>query len=122
MSAIDLEAHISAIMERIDDLRSFDVAPITQRYDPRVQELCDSVNETIADIFGRDTRAYWQHSLPSFEASHAVLGISGRSAGAVRGSYKEGINKAVKKLTALAESLKLKLDHLELQNSRQKNR
>ena len=33
--AADLQAQIGAIMERIDDLKGFDVSTISERYDPR---------------------------------------------------------------------------------------
>src|SRR5208283_1350314 len=103
------------IVERINDLRSFDVTVIKERYDPRARELCDSVNNTIADVFGRNTRAYWNHSVPSFDAIPVVLGSPKRSSAELRGFYKAGIDKAVTKLTAIAESLKSKLEKLERQ-------
>ena len=110
MGAVELQSQIAAIMERIDNLKSFDVTTITQRYDPKAQALSDSVNKTIADIFGRNTQAYWHHSLPSFEAAHIVLGNPKRSASELRGIYKDGIARAITQLTEIAESLKNKLD------------
>jgi hypothetical protein len=109
----DLRAQIRAIMERIDDLRSFDVTTVTERFDPRARELRDSVNSTIADIFGRNTGAYWHHSLPSFDAVRAVRGSPKPSPAEVRGSYLEGIDKAVMKLTAIMESLRHRLEQSE---------
>ena len=108
--AVDLRAQIRAIMERINDLKNFDVATITERFDPRARELRDSVNRTIADVFGRNTRAYWHHSLPSFDASPIALGSPKPSSADVRDSYLRGIDKAVVKLTAIMESLGEKLD------------
>ena len=115
--AADLHAQIGAIMERINDLTSFDVTTITQRYDPKARELRDSVNNTIADVFGRNTRDYWDHSLASFEAAHVVLGSPNRSPTELRGFYKVGIDKAVTKLTAIVESLKSKVEQSKFDDS-----
>jgi hypothetical protein len=109
-AAVDLRAQIRAIMERINDLRSFDVTTITERFDPRGQELRDSVNNAIADVFGRNTPAYWHHSLPSFDPVRVLSGGAKPSPAEVRGSYQEGIDKAVTNLTAITESLKLRLE------------
>jgi steroid delta-isomerase-like uncharacterized protein len=106
----NLQTQIKEIMSRIDDLRSFDVTTITKRYDPRIQKLVKSVNVTIADIFGHNTRDYWDHSLTSFEAAHAALGTLASSAMELRNSYGTAIDKAVKKLTAIAESLTSRLN------------
>ena len=110
--AVDLRAQIGAIMERIDDLKSFDVTTITQRYDPKVRELRDAVNNTIADVFGRNTRDYWDYSLASFEAAHVVLGSPNRSSAELTRFYKAGIDKAITKLTTIAESLNSKIAKL----------
>jgi hypothetical protein len=110
---VDLQTQVGAIMERINDLRSFDLTTVAQRYDPKARELCNSVNNTIADVFGRNTPAYWHHSLSSFEAAYAIVGSPNRSPDDLRRSYEEGINKAVTKLTAIAESLKSKLQQSE---------
>ena len=114
---VDLQTQVGAIMERINDLRSFDLTTVAQRYDPKARELCNSVNNTIADVFGRNTPAYWHHSLSSFEAAYAIVGSPNRSPDDLRRSYEEGINKAVTKLTAIAESLKSKLQQSESRSS-----
>ena len=114
---VDLQTQVGAIMERINDLRSFDLTTVAQRYDPRARELCNSVNNTIADVFGRNTPAYWHHSLSSFEAAYAIVGSPNRSPDDLRRSYEEGINKAVTKLTAIAESLKSRLQQSESRSS-----
>jgi hypothetical protein len=111
--AVDLQAHIGAIQERIGDLRNFDIGAVTQRYDPKVRELRNSVNDTIAKAFGRNTRDYWDYSLPSFEATHVVLGSSKPSPEELKRCYQEGIDKAIAKLTATVEYLKSKLDRSE---------
>jgi hypothetical protein len=105
----DLQAQIQAITERIDDLKYFDVNSLSQRYDPRIRQLHDSINNTIAEIFGRNTRDYWDHSLASFESAHMGLGGAKSSLVELRNSYKSVIDKAIIKLTALAESLQTEL-------------
>ena len=105
--AADLRAQIRAITERIDDLKGFDVSTVTERFDPRARALRDSANNTIADVFGRNTPAYWHHSLPEFDTIPVVLGSPRPpSPDEVRGSYLRAIDKAVAKLTAIVGSLK----------------
>jgi hypothetical protein len=115
--AVDVQVQIGAIMERINDLRSFDVATITNRFDPRIRELRDSANNIIADIFGRNTQAYWHHSLPSFDEAPVVLGGSKPSPVELRRSCRQVINKAVTDLTALAESLQHRVNQSEFRDS-----
>ncbi len=119
MGPADLQTQVGAIMERINDLRRFDATTITQRHDPRARELCNAVNSTLADVFGRNTPAYWRHSLPGFETGYAIVGSPNRSPAELRRSYEEGIDKAVTKLTAIAETLKGKLEQSELRSSAQ---
>ena len=85
------------------------MATVTQRYDPKIQKLRDSVNNTIAEVFGRNTRDYWDYSLPSFEASHVVLGSPNRSPAELMRTYQDAIDKAVKKLTAVVGSLESRI-------------
>ena len=75
------------------------------------------MNNTIADVFGRNTRAYWHHSLPSFDSIPVVLGSPKPSSAEVRDFYRHGIDKAVKKLAAIVESLEERLEHRESRDS-----
>ena len=115
--AAELRTQISSIMERIDDLKDFDVTGVTERFDLKARKLRDAVNNTIADVFGRNTRAYWHHSLPSFDAIPVVLGSPKPSPVEVRDFYQHGIDKAVKKLNAIVESLKERLEQWESRDS-----
>jgi outer membrane biosynthesis protein TonB len=106
----EMRAQIAALTERIEEFKSFDVATVKERFDPGVESLRTSANNTLAEIFGRNTQAYWHHSLPSFEASQASGGSAKRSANVLKAAYKTGINKAVAKLEGIVESLKAKLE------------
>jgi steroid delta-isomerase-like uncharacterized protein len=112
VTADQLHAQIREISIRIGDLRSFDLSTLKKRYDPRIQKLVKSANATIADIFGRNTRDYWDHSLTSFEAAHAALGNMTSSEAELRNSYGSAIDKAVVKLTAIENLLTTRLDKL----------
>jgi len=115
--AAELKTQINAIMARIDDLKGFDVTGVTERFDLKARELREAVNNTIAEVFGRNTRAYWHHSLPSFDAIPVVLGSPKPSPTEVRDFYQHGIEKAAKKLFAIVETLKERLDQMESHGS-----
>ncbi|HBA53986.1 MAG TPA: hypothetical protein DCZ04_05910, partial [Syntrophorhabdus aromaticivorans] len=100
-----LDAHIAELRCRIDDLKSFDITVIKERFDPRIKALGDAVSNTLATIFGRNTPAYWQHAIPSLDTVLVVVGGPKPSPDEVRDAYRRGINDAVAKLTATIETL-----------------
>ncbi|OPY79130.1 MAG: hypothetical protein A4E65_01982 [Syntrophorhabdus sp. PtaU1.Bin153] len=100
-----LDAHIAELRCRIDDLKSFDVTAIKERFDPGAKALGDAVSNTLATIFGRNTPAYWQHAIPSLDTVLVVVGGPKPSPDEVQDAYRRGINEAVAKLTATIETL-----------------
>jgi hypothetical protein len=100
-----LDAHIAELRCRIDDLKSFDVTAVKERFDPGVKALGDTVSNTLATIFGRNTPAYWQHAIPSLDTVLVVVGGPKPSPDEVQDAYRRGINEAVAKLTVTLETL-----------------
>ncbi|OPY67510.1 MAG: hypothetical protein A4E63_02240 [Syntrophorhabdus sp. PtaU1.Bin050] len=100
-----LDAHIVELRCRIDDLKSFDITTVKERFDPRAKTLGDAVSNTLATIFGRNTPAYWQHAIPSLDAVLVVVGGPKPSPDEVQDAYRRGINDAVAKLTVTLEGL-----------------
>ena len=93
---------IQAIVERISELESFDVTTIKKRFDPKVRQLFDRVNKTLAEIFGPDTPTYWHHRLPSLDTTS----IARPSPGELTRWYEDGIFRAIMKLRRIIELLK----------------
>ena len=113
LCAEDLQAQIGELRYRVDDLQTFDVESIDQRFDPRVRALGDTVNNTLADIFGRNTPAYWQHALPSLDSLPVVVGGPKLSPEELRDAYRRRINEAISKVTITIDILEAKLGRLE---------
>ena len=113
LRADDLYAQIGELRCRIDDLKSFDVNSIEQRFDPRVRALGDTVNGTLADIFGRNTSAYWQHALPSLDSLPVVVGGPKLSQEELRDAYRRRINDAISKVNITIDILQAKLSKCE---------
>jgi len=107
--ADDLQTQIGELRYRIDDLKTFDVDSIEQRFDPRVRALGDTVNSTLADIFGRNTPSYWQHALPSLDSLPVVVGGPKLSSEELRDAYRRRINDAISKVNTTISILEAKL-------------
>jgi len=117
LQADDLREQIGELRYRIDDLKTFDIDSIEQRFDPRVRALGDTVNNTLADIFGRNTPLYWQHALPSLDSLPVVVGGPKLSPEELRDAYRKRINDAVSKVSTTIGILEAKLGKLEDKNS-----
>ncbi|MDX9928212.1 MAG: hypothetical protein RBT28_12700, partial [Bacteroidales bacterium] len=117
LQADDLREQIGELRYRIDDLKTFDIDSIKQRFDPRVRALGDTVNNTLADIFGRNTPLYWQHALPSLDSLPVVVGGPKLSPEELRDAYRKRINDAVSKVNTTIGILEAKLGKLEDKNS-----
>jgi hypothetical protein len=113
LRADDLQAQIGELRYRIEDLRTFDIDSIEQRFDPRVRVLGDTVNGTLADIFGRNTPAYWQNALPSLDSLPVVVGGPKLSPEELRDAYRRRINDAISKVNITIGILEAKLSNLE---------
>jgi len=117
LGADDLQEQIAELRYRIDDLKTFDIESINQRFDPRVRALGDTVNNTLADIFGRNTPLYWQHALPSLDSLPVVVGGPKLSPEELRDAYRKRINDAISKVSMTIGLLETKLGKLEDKSS-----
>lgn len=115
LSLEDLTVGIKKLDRRIDDLKSFDVSTISERFDAKIKALTDKIKSTIADIFGRDTAEYRAYSIWSLET--LPLSTLGREhpLPVVQEAYQKGITDAITKLKGLRETLEEKLQDLEPQ-------
>ncbi len=113
LSADDLMAGITKIDRRINDLSKFDVKTIAERFDSRTQALQVKLNSTLADIFGRDTPEYRDHSIRSLDTLPLIVGDRSHPINVVRDAYQKGINDSITKLTSLRETLNEKLEDIE---------
>lgn len=113
----NLRAGVKKLSRRIEELRSFDVGTITERFDPKAQALTDKINSTIADIFGRDTPEYHDYSIWSLDTLPLIVGGPEYPLPEVQEAYQKGINDAVTKLTSLRETLEEKIIDLEPQEA-----
>jgi hypothetical protein len=117
LCADDLQRQIGELRYRIEDLKTFDISSIDQRFDPRVRALGDTVNNTLADIFGRNTPSYWQHALPSLDSLPVVVGGPKLSPEELRDAYRRRINDAISKVNITIGILEAKLGKLENKGS-----
>ncbi|GAF93227.1 unnamed protein product, partial [marine sediment metagenome] len=111
----DLRVGIRKLSRRIDDLTSFDVNTIEERFDSSAGALTDKINITLADIFGRDTPEYNDYSIYSLDTLPLVMGGPDHPLPEVREAYQKGINDEVTRLASLRETLEEKLKDLEAQ-------
>jgi predicted nucleotide-binding protein len=112
-SADELREKIAELQTRVEDLRSFDVKTVQERYDKRVKMLSDEINGTIAEIYGQNTPKYWQNAIASLDNLPTVIGGARYPIDKVREVYQMGIDEAMTKLASLVESLEGKLKDLE---------
>lgn len=111
--ADDLRAGIRKLDRRIEDLSTFDVAIIVERFDSKAQALVSKINITLADIFGRDTPEYRDHSIRSLDTLPFVVGGHKHPVNVVRDAYQKGIDDSITRLTSLRETLEEKLEDME---------
>ena len=104
----DMGRRLAGLRDRIDELASFDVKTIKERFDPRAKALSNTVNSTLADIFGQNTPAYWQHAIPSLDTLPGVVGGPKLSPYEMREVYQKGINDATTKLRSILETIEKK--------------
>jgi len=113
LSIEDLRTGIRKLQKRIDELSQFDVSVIEERFDSKASALKDKINSTLADIFGRDTPEYNDHSIWSLDTLPLVAGGPEHPINVVREAYQKGINDAVTRLSGLKDTLEEKLEDLE---------
>lgn len=118
----DLRIGIDKLDRRIDELRSFDVKTITERFDAKIQAITDRINNTLADIFGHGTVEYSNYSVWSLDTLPVIVDGYDHSLTEVQEAYKKGIDGSITKLSSLHETLKEKLEYLELNSGKEISR
>lgn len=74
LSVADLQKAIIKIDRRLNDLKTFDVNTITDRFDAKVTALEEKINSTIADIFGHDTVEYRRYDIRDLVDLPMIIG------------------------------------------------
>ncbi len=55
LSLSDVRNAIPKLKKRIEELESFNIDSLTDRYDPRIEALENKIDDTLVSIFGKDT-------------------------------------------------------------------
>jgi len=92
------------LQKRINDLESFDVNGIHQRFDPSVEALYKKVNSTLQDILGYESIEYLEYSLTDFDSLGQKWGGE-HTVSAIRENYRLWINRAKINLNTLISLL-----------------
>lgn len=107
----DLEEAIRKLDKRIADLKAFDIVPIRERWDPRVEALETKVSSTLAEIFGEDTPEYHRHSIGGFDSLPiSMIHDNNYSPREIQDNMREGIKGAVIRLSSLRDLLAERLE------------
>ena len=102
----ELEAAIRKIERRVEELKSFDVSPIRERWDARANALVTKINATLGEIFGEGTVEFNRYTMGSFDSLPISMGGGNRySPSEIQESYREGIQEAVINLESLRDLL-----------------
>ena len=110
LSPSDLGSAIIKINRRIKELENFDVNSIEEEYDAGANALRTKINNSIADIFGRDTGEFFDYGVDSLNDLPFIVGRGSLQVSTVRRSYQKGIKDAVTKLKSLKDTLQEKLE------------
>jgi uncharacterized protein (TIGR02391 family) len=102
---------ISKLERRIKELEEFEITTIQERYEPKIQALKNKINDTIAEIFGRDTNEYNTYGLYSLDTLPRVLN-GHYSLNEIQHGYTKGISGAIVKLKSLKETLEEKYEYV----------
>lgn len=111
-TAEDFKDAIRKIARRIGELQTFDTNSITERFDAQVEALERKINDTLADIYGRNSAEYREYSISSLDTLPMFIGGSDHSLYEIRDSYTKSIKDTITKLTALKEMFEEKLSDI----------
>lgn len=108
----DLRSAIRKIEKRIDDLKAFDVTPIQERWDARVEALETKVSATLAEIFGENTPEFHRHSIGGLDSLSVSMMGERYSPQEIQASLREGVDGAVVKLGSLRDLMVERMEEL----------
>ncbi len=113
LTADGIRLGLTKLDRRIQDLETFDVATIEERFDAKTQALTEKINETIRDIFGHETVEYNRYSVHTLDTLPLIMGGPRHPLAQVQEAYQKGINETLIKLRSLKETLEEKLEDMQ---------
>lgn len=112
LSSDAMRAALPKIARRIEELEKFDVNGINQRFDPQVQALEHKYDDTLVEVFGKDTVEYQRYRMHDFDTAPLVMGEP-QPIHVVREGLTRGITRALSNLTTIRELFEEKIGDLE---------
>lgn len=108
-----IRSGIIKLTRRIEELNTFDILAIQERWDPKTQALTTKINDTIAEIFGYDTIEYQKYKISTLDTLPMYVGGREDPLDEVQEGYKKGIEAAIIKLSSLKETLEEKVKDID---------
>lgn len=101
LSIDQLKAAIPKLDRRINDLESFDVRALQERWDPAVEALAQKTDGTLQEILGHGTIEYNEYPVGSLDTLPLSVIGGGHAPAEIQKGYSKGIARAVAKLRTL---------------------
>lgn len=98
-----LQASLPKLQRRIDDLRAFDVSKVVEYGDHAAEALAKKVDGTLQDVFGRESAEYSDYAVHILYSPMMSFSDHDPPISEVQANYRENINRAIAKFTALKE-------------------
>ncbi|MBN1364158.1 MAG: TIGR02391 family protein [Syntrophaceae bacterium] len=112
LSSNTMRAALPKISRRIEELEKFDVNQVPKRFDPQVQSLEHKYDDTLLEIFGKDTVEYKRYRMDNFDTAPLVTGRP-QPIDIVREGLKSGIAQAISHLKTIQELFQEKIRDME---------
>lgn len=116
-----MRAAVPKLERRINDLETFDLNNIRERWDPLMEALAKKVDGTLQEILGHGTVEYNDYSVDSLDTLPLVMGGGPDPLARVIQGYKEGIERAVLKLKTLKELFEERISDASRDDTRPKS-
>lgn len=110
LSPQQMKAAIPKLERRIGELKAVDIAAI-QGGEPFLKAMEDKIDDTLVELFGKDTVEYRRFEVWSLNTSPLFMGYE-PPISEVREGYRRGIDQAISKLQTIIELFKEKLQDL----------
>jgi predicted nucleotide-binding protein len=108
LSHNDMQNAIPKLKKRIKELEEFDINSLKERYDPRIEALQNKIDDTLVNIFGKETIEYDRYNISSLDRGPHVIGgipLNEAKEGIVR-----GFQRAIISLNSIIETFEEKLE------------
>jgi len=97
-----MQTAVSKLKERIAELKAIDVQSIEERGEERFEKLEETIDATLASIFGKGTEEYERYRVESLDLGRVHM-MYELSLYEIREGYQRGIQQAVANLRAVVE-------------------